>query len=443
MLSSKRVKRTPELPPEILLEIFEFCTFLQDAASIAPLDPFVPRRVSNNALGPNTPTSVARAKCTLVLVCHAWRRIALQLVYQHIVIRSPSRADKIYHTLHSTSYPSSLCPPIRLSEYGRYVRHIEVYTYGRGSTHISYLQRLFQIFAYCPNLRLLTGYWTVPLPKEFLDGVAKLYGDKLKGISWTENWEYMSHSIKGTERLKFVSSFQNLHVLDLCHFTWEMVPEEASSLRIPLPQVQEIVISGHNSSLYAASSFYMPSLQRLNVKFCTASTSLNTKAVTTFLEVHGNTLESVHMNTSSTHSPFEQQLLTPSGMTGPDIFLHPDLCPNLSTLTFPATVPKFSTPDDETQVHYGITRVGITSVKTDWLYPDKPSNLRDHLRHFTGFKHLYPNVQTIRTIDYLADVEGDTLIKDIFIWWAEKFEKYGVDFQDGEGVVWAYTDSEE
>lgn len=36
----------------------------------------------------------------------------------------------------------------------------------------------------------------------------------------------------------------------------------------------------------------------------------------------------------------------------------------------------------------------------------------------------------------------DSLIKDVFIWWVERFEKMGVDLLDGEGVLWAYTESD-
>jgi hypothetical protein len=39
-----------------------------------------------------------------------------------------------------------------------------------------------------------------------------------------------------------------------------------------------------------------------------------------------------------------------------------------------------------------------------------------------------------------VEAAGDSLVKDIVIWWAEKFEKYGIDFLDGEGVLWAYTE---
>jgi len=52
----------------------------------------------------------------------------------------------------------------------------------------------------------------------------------------------------------------------------------------------------------------------------------------------------------------------------------------------------------------------------------------------------YPKLELVRTVGFLVDAETDSLIKDIFIWWVERFEKQGIDFLDGEGVLWAYSD---
>ena len=53
----------------------------------------------------------------------------------------------------------------------------------------------------------------------------------------------------------------------------------------------------------------------------------------------------------------------------------------------------------------------------------------------------YPELELIQTVGYFVDADkSDELIKDIFIWWVEKFEEVGIDFLDGEGVLWAYTE---
>ena len=54
----------------------------------------------------------------------------------------------------------------------------------------------------------------------------------------------------------------------------------------------------------------------------------------------------------------------------------------------------------------------------------------------------YPSLELIKTVGFLVDAETDLLIKDIFIWWVERFEKQGIDFLDGEGVLWAYDSTE-
>jgi hypothetical protein len=50
----------------------------------------------------------------------------------------------------------------------------------------------------------------------------------------------------------------------------------------------------------------------------------------------------------------------------------------------------------------------------------------------------YPNLELIQTVGFLPEAHGDSVIKDVFIWWAERFETMGVTFVDGEGVLWAY-----
>ena len=51
-----------------------------------------------------------------------------------------------------------------------------------------------------------------------------------------------------------------------------------------------------------------------------------------------------------------------------------------------------------------------------------------------------PALETVRSAGFLVDTSTDNLARDIFIWWTEKFEEAGIDLQDGEGVVWMYTD---
>lgn len=74
------------------------------------------------------------------------------------------------------------------------------------------------------------------------------------------------------------------------------------------------------------------------------------------------------------------------------------------------------------------------------LYPNKGSSAKLHLNSFTRAR--FPALELVRTIGYLVDADTDILVEEVFIWWTEKFEKEGVDFQDGAGVVWVYDEEE-
>jgi hypothetical protein len=120
------------------------------------------------------------------------------------------------------------------------------------------------------------------------------------------------------------------------------------------------------------------------------------------------------------------------------MFLRPGVCPDLRDLVVHETHPILTTQLSDP--HPSLRRIGLRGVVTDKLYPDKTSTVTQHLRSFiTG---MFPSLEVVRTVGYLVDSAVDSLARDIFIWWAERFERYGIDFQDGEGVLWMYTDAE-
>lgn len=76
---------------------------------------------------------------------------------------------------------------------------------------------------------------------------------------------------------------------------------------------------------------------------------------------------------------------------------------------------------------------------------------------------MLPNVERVMTLGFLVGKSTDSMASDIFIWWGERFERcrrgstllrnegevngegdeeveMGVDFIDGEGVLWIYED---
>ncbi|GLB37402.1 hypothetical protein LshimejAT787_0404530 [Lyophyllum shimeji] len=415
--------RPPPLPDELLLEIFEFATHVHRHATLAPLDPFTPRRVSNNVMGPNTASLSTRTKLSLVLVCRSWRRLAVQLLYDYLVIRSPARATTILAVLQrSSSMTDGKSGP---AGYGQWTRHIEVHTHARGANNLSFLQTIFRIFQECPNVRMLSGIWNHPLPIEFLNAVAALYGPSLQGIYWNDR------SVIYPERTtlaspEFLTSFSSLRVLNLRSYSGKSV---SKSHAVTLPKVEDLVISNTQRSLAIATTLGLPALRNLTVK--TGAECAPTEYFINFLHVHGASLVSVDLLSPSVDSdpePDSSQIRRTACHTNPDLFLLDNRCPNLVTLTFPTTSSPLS-PD----ICHPLHRIGLRGVRADSLYPDKATNTKGHLMSFTPDR--YPKLEVVRTVGYLVEADTDSLIKDVFIWWVEKFEKQGVDFLDGEALV--------
>ena len=426
--------KPPDLPLEIWLEIFQFATHVHRATTIAPLDPFTLKHVSHNAMGSNTPLFSLRTKCALVLVCRSWRRIAVQILYQYIVIRSPRRADMILATLQGR-YQIDSPVAARRCEYGQWTRHIGVYTHARGAKSLRYLHTVFLILQCCPNLRMFSGTWVHQLPIQFLNGISQLYGSSLQGLYWNE--QRQSPDLNNTLATpEFLASFRSLHILDLSHFIGSDLSERTkTTLQTPtLPCVQDIILSTHPQSLRIATFLTLPALRHLTLKTPITAPILD-DLITAFLKAHGLSLTSVDLPTPSPGYEPEpdtvpQQSRRSAQHVNPSAFLEPHTCPNLVSITFPCASPLLAP-----HIHTSLRRIGLRDVKSEALYPDKPTHTRAHLMSFT--RNVYPNLEVIRTIGFLVGAKTE---KDSFIWWTERFDKQGVDFQDGEGVLWFYLD---
>ncbi|KAL1710335.1 hypothetical protein EV121DRAFT_275563 [Schizophyllum commune] len=444
---SRFYRRTPVLPPEIWLEIFQFATYVHHEATIEPMDPFTLKNITHNIMGENSSTSSLRMRCTLPLVCKEWHQLSLRLLYRHIVVRSPARARQILRALEAHPAQVDMRPikPSSTSYYGQWTRHIEIYTHARGSSSMSFLQDLARIFLCCPNVRMLSAHWMHSPPKPFLDCIARVYGSTLEGIYWKESlpmWlafaEQLDHWPSSPA---FLGSFQNLRVLDLRHFRGQdpgrLLPSQQATPKPTLPCVTSLVLSTEARSLAAAQKITFPALSRLTLYTAPNATQIDDAAIDRFLQAHGANITVVDLPTPSRDAEPEPAPIigrrAPTVYVKPDLFLKPDRCPLLDTLVFAAGAPEL-----EAYGHSTLRRVGIRGVRADSLYPSKAHRVKTHLQGLT--RALYPRLEVVRTVGFLVEADVDSLIKDIFIWWTEKFEKDGVDFQDGEGVVWLYTD---
>ncbi|KAF9527342.1 hypothetical protein CPB83DRAFT_856391 [Crepidotus variabilis] len=448
-LVAKALRPPPDLPLEIWLEIFQFATYIHSHETLRPLDPFTPRRITTNVMGANTPSLVMRTKLSIVLVSRAWRRIALQIFYRHIVIRSPARARAILHVLEQSRQPTSASSDSERSEieldspttalpmgHGQWTRHIEVYTHMRGSADIRFLQNIFKIFQCCPNLQFLSGKWNHQLPVEFLEGISALYGTSLEGIFWADSMPQLDYNTVATP--EFIGSFHSVRTLDLRQFHGaDPVTRSSDAPRPTLPNVQELIVANSERSLVTASILHLPKLNNLTIRTNGGASGTNDHLIA-FLKVHGHNLVSVDLPTPSDmdfdldHAPVRRN----AEFIPPDLFLQPDTCPNLETLVYSCLA-----PNAPTHSHPNLRRIGIRGMTADFLYPDKASVTKDHLSALTVQK--YPRLEHVQMVGFLVESHGDSIMKDACIWWVEKFEKMGVLFLDGECVLWVYSEPEE
>ncbi|KAH6914421.1 hypothetical protein BKA70DRAFT_1261368 [Coprinopsis sp. MPI-PUGE-AT-0042] len=436
----------PDLPLELWLEIFQFATYVHRSVSIRPLDPFAFQKISRNVMGANTPALAWYTKLSLVQVCKSWRNVTLPLLYEHIIIRSPPRAKAILKVMQDSKTGGHTDPPLPSLGYGRFTRHIEILTHARGGGRLEYLQTAFMIFQHCPNLRILSGVWTHTLPVEFLKAISKLYGPSLEGLSWSEVADKLHPQELLTPAATFdlLGSFQALRTLDLKHvaprFSGLLDPtlppiESYGSMPVVIPFVEHLIISTHARSLSTVSLLSLPRLHTLTVKTPIPEV-IDLYQLQKFLKVHGASLQTVDLPSPSPDDDLEPDssyLRRSAKHVNPELFLDPNTCPNLISFSFPVT-----SPVPKLDPHPTLRKIGLRGVRADLLYPDRPSVVGSQLQAITVER--YPALELVQTVGFLVEADVDNLIKDVFIWWVEKFEKMGVDFLDGEGILWAYTE---
>ncbi|KAG6837840.1 hypothetical protein H0H93_016208 [Arthromyces matolae] len=417
-------KVLPELPPEIWLEIMQFATYIHHQHDIRPLNPFTPRRVSSDVMAPNVPTVVARTKLNLQRVCRAWRALAVRIAFHYLEILSPAKAEKLILALEQCSRG----PMDQRHNLGQWTRHVEVYTHARGSNSLQYLTTVFRVLQACPNLRIFSGHWAHPLPLQFFDAISRIFSASLQSLHWNDysvtEWPKTTAATS-----QFISSFTALRVLDLQNYGGSGHNTDDT---IILYKVQDLILSNTPPSITAASALNLPALRNLTIN--TRGFTAHEDLVARFLSTHGAFLThadiyppTLEYETSSISGRIRENDLRP------DIFLRNNLCPRLVALSFPT-----SSPIMVLDAPHSLRCIGIRGVRADYLYPDKDLSTTQHLMSFDHER--YTSLQMIKTVDFLAEADGDSLIKDLFIWWVDRFAKRNVDFLDGEGVLWTYDD---
>ncbi|KAL4245575.1 hypothetical protein ABKN59_009613 [Abortiporus biennis] len=518
---------TSLLPVEIWLEVFRYATLIINGRTLNYTDPFQPQQPYVSALGRNASSLSIRTKCILVQVCSSWRRVAAELLYEHVVVTSLRKAKLVIRALEQSKHTGSRNDP-RFG-YGHWIRHLEIQTRSRESHKLSFLQAVAYIMTQCTNLQYISGSWTNSLPKEFLAVILKYHSSTLRGLYW----EQLSHSfgvgiVDGADSsfsLAYLTGFKNLRLLDLrilpklstprsLSLEDAMNPSSGSNTNglnnklsqypppppiSELPNVVSLCIAADYLVLKLASMISLPKLRNviLDATYTGSDNAILDISLNSFLIIHGPSIKSLEL------IPVASDLSrsTPEPL-GPGFFLRPSICPNLETIVFDRRercivsptkydilgprqtgkdgtggssssitgksrhklgVPELTAQShiyhhaeehhssmksfqEDNQVmsepHLSLRWIGLKGFGIGRLYPNQPGHAHNHLRAFIGAYHagLLPALERVQTVDLLGDWCGDWMGKDVFVWWAEVFESVGLDFLDGERVLWKYQE---
>ncbi|KZT29176.1 hypothetical protein NEOLEDRAFT_1086166 [Neolentinus lepideus HHB14362 ss-1] len=453
-----------DIPLEIWLLIFQYATYIPESTSVQPLDPFQPSRFPRTAMGANTPVLSMKTKCSLVLVCRSWRQIATELLYEHLVIRSFRRAVQVLLALRSSLRTVTINGiDAIVSEYGQWVKHIEIHTQSRAAESNRFAESLFRVFQVCPNVRILSGTWGGALPRWLIAAIPRFYGPKLQLL----HWDSLSYALRSTNLCtltpEFLTAFQSLRTLDMRKFGgW--TPADYGRSNLALPRLSHLLLTTNETTLRTATSLVLPSLSHviLEVPFFhpmpmhlwnfddsdTMFTPLNREQLQAFLAAHGLKISSLellsspmYLSADETNPDAPLSIALPFHRLNIVCFLLPGVCPNLRDLVFCVhehVIDVKVLPEP----HLSLRRIGLRGVSGEAISPER-INRSQAVNHLYSFRRKhFPSLEVIRTLGFYGDaMEQGTL--DVFIHWTECFEKRGVDFQDGEGVVWLWTDDED
>ncbi|KAI0633585.1 hypothetical protein C8Q77DRAFT_1217937 [Trametes polyzona] len=436
------------LPPELWLEIFRYATHVPHARTIVPADPFVPERPVNFAWGLNSPIQSMHTKCTLVRVCRAWRALATELLYEHAVLSSARRVqlfcrtlvesqeiDRKAQTATATDSKHALSGPLG---HGHWVRHLEVRRWARTTHSMQYWQCVVRCVYLCPRLRVFSALWQHPLPQGLLAALEQYLPSTLQELYWQQDSVIVAAKELPILTTSFISKFSTLRVLDLrkiCILDAERSLQDVKFVSLTLPHVVYLALPTCPLLLRFATAQEMPAMQYLTLDAGGAPRTVwapwVAKELSNFLDKHGPKLSTVELLPAITQS-FRPGPISISA------FLVPGACPNLDTLNNgagPAT-PLLERP------HPRLRRIGIRGTSVSRLYPNKPSQAQAHLSVLAGCRPFFPALEVVRTLGFLVGTSTDPFAPDVFVWWTERFERVGVDLQDGEGVVWLLEDEE-
>jgi hypothetical protein len=329
--------RTPVyiLPPEVWSAVFLFATGTPPLMDTSPIPPLIPDYSGTTGLPYQRKCCHIEDKISLSLVCKLWNRLALEVLYEYISIRSDKALYALLHVLERNSYATTAPTTPGSARHGPewYVKHMSLYLNGwqNSSSVVNDLDYLLDL---CPDIRILsineTTDFAFGLSKESVASRAPSL--RCCRIGWRDN--YVPSNCPAL--LKELGQYAILEILHLeyCDRAY-LFPQEALSF----PLLHTLVLEFRMRSsplLKLISAWNLPVLSSLTLSFEDFERLDHRSDLETVIRLLGSNLTAFEIDSSRS-----SELLPMIGRYCPSL---QDLRVNMSCFAATVTVSATSTP---------------------------------------------------------------------------------------------------
>jgi hypothetical protein len=412
------------LPPELLLVIFRTAASVPGALEVSPLEPLKDDHRSWDYIAPRQYIDSMTTKRALTLVCKYWKRIATELLFEHINLENLDKAHVIARNFESSTKLVSKENVRRrgqslLSPVSHFVRRIEMnLRYLHASRGLkSGIKALASIIRHSEDLRILIV--RLPISEPLLGS------DILKAIN-PIRLPSLCHfacigGYYGPPLSDSLQKFSMVQVLCL-----RIVGE--SKLYCPALHFNELhtlqlLGDGISTLLNAMSEWPLPLLHRMYLPLAEANFS------TPFLEQHGSKLTFLDLMPSyggGVGSPIASAIF--------------NSCPSLVHLVVGCTDYKLPV-NARMPPHFNLTRVSIrtrlTSVEMDTWIEDMVRGLDRWTNDLISMDCDCPALSVVRLIDFEPHLfPGNIWLRshmDLWKGWTRRWAERSVRFEDKFG----------
>jgi hypothetical protein len=409
------------LPPELWSMIFRIATDVPGLLDTSPPDPLSVDARSWNAEFDNIDRSTKRA---LVVVCKAWRKLALVYLFEHLVIVRKRRLHQLAITLNSGH--SSVATPFHDSSsgVGRYVKRIDLRIQLDNNWTKHYTQNLTLICELCPNLRIFHQhkypghFYPVVTPRVVHEALmGECAGEDTRHTPLIRDFQIWPSSIPSLE--KTMRSLQTFGTIQVLLFRCEL--QGCSSLDpVSLPQLHTLELlhwTSHPILIWAAS-WDIPNLARLRIEAEELRGGLNE-----FLERHGPNIKDLDLKINRHFSAIG----------------YIAKCPSLIAATAYATDSNLSQLSHQT---LKLLRLSMSSRHLDamssWISRNTEFILTNVMYHNSDMCNVIPRLSTVRFVDIRPHVAAN--LHSILLTrkcrpWFEYLDSKSVKIEDSDGKI--------